>query len=223
MQVCMTPPNLADIERCLSPDRWARFSGTVAANGGEAEDALRLYAWQARVMGGFWPLLQCAEVVTRNAVTYALQASFGASWLTNQAWLKTLPSGGRKPPRAVFHELWRKYKAPSIVVANSEFWLWEHLLSARYEPHLWAKHFAHAFPGAAERGVSRQTLADQVEKIRRFRNRIAHHDQIVTLDLRALHQSALDVIRSVSPSFCAWAQSEFEVLGVIDRRPSCMP
>lgn len=216
----MTLPNLADIERCLSPDRWARFTGVATSSGGGVDDAHLLYAWQARVMGGFWPLLQSAEVLTRNAVAQALQASFGAGWLTNAAWLKTLPTSGSKSPRSAFDQLWKKYKAPSIVVANSEFWLWEHLLSARYQPHLWARHYATSFPGAVTRGVSRQVLADQVEKVRRFRNRIAHHDQIVTLDLYAHRQAALDVIDAVSPAFRAWAQAEFDVLELIKARPS---
>lgn len=223
MQACMAPPPLADIERCLSPDRWARFTGVATAGGGQADGAASLYAWQARVMGGFWPLLQCAEVGVRNAVASAVQASFGTGWLTNQAWLKTLPARGSKAPRTVIDGLWRKYKAPSIVIANSEFWFWEHLLSARYEPHLWTKHFAASFPGAAQRGLTRQALTDQVEKVRRFRNRIAHHDQVVTLDLFAQRTAALDVIGAVSPTFCAWATEQFDVLDLINQRPSFSP
>lgn len=70
------------------------------------------------------------------------------------------------------------------IVAELPFGFWVSLLSRRYDRHLWVPALYKAFPGY--RGT-RESLRDNFETMRLFRNRIMHHEPVHHRHLAADH------------------------------------
>lgn len=185
------------IEGSLSVARLARY---LVASRNDKHYALRLYVWNIRLCEAFYLPTQIAEVSVRNAIHCALLAKHGPDWHTRGSFLCTLPDRLRKELDDVIRTERAAYgtnMTADHLVSGLSFGFWLHLLTKNYEGVFWPTYFATCFPNMPAT-TSRDKLYKKVDKLRLFRNRIAHHKPIFDRSPKTEYNSLLEVIRWIS-------------------------
>jgi hypothetical protein len=200
----------------ISADRFATYESVT---GGDAGVALRLYVWNIAVSSAFWGPLQVLEVALRNALHERLIACFGREdwWNAESLALTTV----HQQIIATAHErLAQERKMPTSgrIVAQLSLGFWVGLLGAghNYEMTLWRPALRHAFTEGV--GTRRQLYKD-FDRLRTFRNRIAHHEPIFHRHLAADHMHIVRLIRLISPVAAEWVTENSRVEAVLAVRP----
>jgi len=88
----LAQPIAPAIRLALSYARFATYEAAAASAGLSPEDAVTLYAWNARVSGALLTPLHICEVAVRNAVSDALTAVYGAHWPWDKNFENSLPA-----------------------------------------------------------------------------------------------------------------------------------
>jgi hypothetical protein len=101
------------------------------------------------------------------------------------------------------------------VVAELSFGFWIGLLANRYHQSLWVPTLQHAFPRF---GGRRTQLHGDLERLRKLRNRAAHHEPIFARNLTTDHEVVLDIIGYLEPQARTWTTTHSRVTGVIAER-----
>jgi hypothetical protein len=57
--------------------------------------------------------------------------------------------------------------------------------------------------------VDRAVLHGQADSLRRLRNRIAHHEPLLDVDVGGAYRRAAAMVRWISPEKAAWAESRW--------------
>jgi hypothetical protein len=209
---------MAALEGALSPARLARY---MPAAENDKNLALRLYIWNARLCEAFYLPTQFAEVVARNAIHKPVLKRFGPSWHTENRFKGLLPDRLRDELECVVREE-RKCRGNDLtvnhVVAGLSFGFWLHLLTHSYEHHLWQNGLRHSFPNLPKKAGLRE-LYGQFDRLRKFRNKIAHHYAIFDRGPMAEFQNTLEVIGWVCEDTKWLAKELSNVASVISRRP----
>ena len=166
-----------DFEKAFSP---ARLSKYLRACGGDSAMALTLYRHNIKLCQKIYGVLNIFEVVLRNAINEHYKAYYSDSdWIKNQ-----LVSGGmleNHPQRLVVQKTITdlvnagKYTNDRIVSSVS-FGFWTHLFSRRPFS-IGGQSLLHIFPARAK-GLGQRTIYNDLQAIKTFRNRIAHHEAI---------------------------------------------
>ncbi len=182
----------------ISPPRFSTYLNYYE---GAQKPALRLYAWNIELSSAFWGPLGILEVLLRNSMHAQLSKGRRDDWWNadevhlmdreGQAFSETvrkLEKAGNTNPTA------------DDVVGSSSFGVWVGLLDVGVPRHhfldypiaLWEPRLKHAFPHL--NGVKRKQLHGELNRIRIFRNRVAHHEPI----FRANSASTIDLIATVA-------------------------
>ena len=183
------PSTLDAIEAAMSPARLMRFGrGTTS----DRHYALRLYVWNARLCEEFYLPCQIAEVTIRNAIHSTLSRRFSDMWFDNAGFMGQMV--GKYATEVVrVAKAQRALRGTAFtadhLVAEMTFGFWVHLLTSRYEDLLWQGGVFRSFPNVPE-GVTRENVYLRVNRLRNFRNKVAHHfaifDQRPTTEYRNL-------------------------------------
>lgn len=173
------------ITKTLSSHRLATFS---AAPGFSANaTVLEKYSWHALVSAAFFASLHICEVVIRNGVDEALSDIYGPDWPWSRTFERSLPNPAGYHFNAT-KELLRaraqlQVGASGKVIAELKFAFWCHMFTSRYQVRIWNTNMHSVFPNvpaAYSTSHARQAIYLELESLRRFRNRIAHHEPILT-------------------------------------------
>jgi hypothetical protein len=209
-----SPDFLADLERTLTRVRIARY---ITATGGDLAEALQLYEKNIALSEALFGFLHGLEIAVRNSLHHVLSADIGT-----QDWYKNnLPLPFPTVPRLVFtipmqkmiDKARRNVGSPAPVgklIAELTFGFWPFLISGQFH-NLWSASSHQAFPHAR---VPRSHVHTRLETIQRLRNRIAHHEPILssqnavytghashsTIDL----PSILECVSWISPATADW-------------------
>lgn len=177
-----------------------RFATYLQARGGDQADALALYRWNIEVSAAFLVPLHVLEVTLRNAIVEAIEGVHGGTWPWSAGFIRSLPNP-RAPnysPKRDLQALCQKHQTAGKIIADLKFVFWEKMLTSRHQDRLWGNAFPVVFPNAPQVPVgsaqNRTDLRNDVEEIRKLRNRIAHHEPIFT---RALHDDLDRMVRAV--------------------------
>lgn len=182
-----TTQQILDLEAVLSPPRFGTY---LREAGGDRHKAMDLYCWNTDISAAFYVMLQFCELAIRNGAVEAVEAVFGPNWHLNRGFAYTLPvlRGGRGyQPRDDIQACAVRLPTAGKVVAELKFAFWQHLFVRGQQARIWDTHLAHAFPGYDKTltpAQARARMFDHIEKIRRLRNRIAHHEPIFARNLR---------------------------------------
>ena len=198
--------SLQTLARLLSPQRFDTF---VRAAGGDLETALRLYAWNIEISSAFWGSFHMLEVSLRNTLhTQLVTLAKRDDWWNARL---LLPRDSKKD---LLHNDTKKIVQEAIstakgkqtakgeelesghVVAELSFGFWIGMLANRYHQRLWEKTFVHTFPHYT--GL-RIPLHDDLERLRKLRNRIAHHEPIFKRNLAIDHDKICGLIGFTLP------------------------
>lgn len=203
--------------KSISADRFGRYESEM---GGDADMALRLCLWNIAVTSAFWGPLQVLEVALRNALHDRLTARF-----SREDWWKarslTLTVVHQRAVADAYGRLAQSRRMPTSgrIVAELPLGFWVGLLGAgsNYEMTLWRPALRHAFSGST--GTRKQLHMD-LDRLRTFRNRIAHHEPIFNRHLAADHMHIVRLIGLISPVAAEWVTENSRVEAVLAVRPA---
>lgn len=170
------------VKRALSADRLGTYENAVAKLDARSTP-LDLYLWNARISAAFLIPLHIGEVVIRNAVSDALTRIHGPRWPWVQGFADSLPSpaNGYNPRRELLRAAARCANGTSQIIPTLSFVFWQKMFTQRFDVRVLARCMGAVLPGAdtaAPRHVTRAHIHNDLEQIRRLRNRIAHHEPI---------------------------------------------
>lgn len=117
-------------------------------------------------------------------------AAYGADWITGNAC--PLHADARDEIERTGEKLKKPGHSQSDFVAELSFGFWVGLLGPRYDATLWRRALFRAF--LAGGGRRRTIVHGRFNALRRFRNRIAHHEPIFHLDLETFHSETIEAI-----------------------------
>jgi len=216
------PHTFQCLESTLSAPRLGRYLGEAK---GDKHYALRLYVWNGRLCEAFYLPSQMAEVATRNAIHKALIAKHGDNWFERGAFLCALPERLRKELNEVMRKERETYGAAATVnhfVSGLTFGFWIHLLTAKFDDVFWPSSFASCFPNKP-RNINRQALYDRAERLRVFRNRLAHHKPIFDRAPKSEYQNLLELVKWVCVETHWFTLQISHVDQTINAKPPILP
>lgn len=142
---------------------------------------------------GLYPSLQAFEITLRNALHDAISDQYGARWFNDPKVLRT--DNGRKMIRSAEEKIVRARRQsiavvreatdfPDRIVAANDLGFWTHLFNDPFEQGpgkpkpLWPAMATKVFPNAPRTFREHRRLGQRLDSIRRFRNRVFHHEPI---------------------------------------------
>lgn len=183
------------IRKAVSSERFAAYQNRSNQN-----DLLALsnYSWNISLCESLYPTLQTFEVVLRNGINDAATAEFNA-----QEWFYgRLEPAEENSVKEIEERLGRQRKplTASNFISEFTFGFWVSLFSGRYHHGAWPRLLASVFSGMPAEQRSLNRLGRLLERIRRLRNRVFHHESIwYWQDLAAQHRLILDVTGWINP------------------------
>ncbi|MFC0626065.1 hypothetical protein [Kribbella deserti] len=231
-----TPHPGAWVEAWLSAPR---FSVYLAAALGDRQRSLDLYEWNTQISSAVLHDLAHLEVGIRNAYDAALtqHAHFTSHWTTNphQVFAPVYrtkrvydPSAGRRVPRRVdvnqkprqtleraIGEAGGTNAPPGKIVAQLMFGFWRYLSSAAHEVSLWRPYLHHAFAA----GTSRPDVDVRMGDLHELRNRVAHHEPLLTWDLVKTQQQLAELADLISPELAQHIAASSKVTELLAAKP----
>lgn len=201
----------------------ARINTYVIAASNDESAALELYAWNAQVSGAFLTPLHICEVVVRNTVSETLESIYGGRWPWSQGFERSLtnPANGYNPRKDLQNSRGRA-ATTGQVISELKFVFWQKMFTARYDQRLWEQNLGRVLPNldqAKTVGQLRGEIYDELEQIRKLRNRIAHHEPIFTRNLEDDFQKIVKLVEFRCQVTASWMVSNQQALDVIKANP----
>lgn len=103
----------------------------------------------------------------------------------------------------------------SRVVAGVSFGFWAGLFAREYEE-LWRQRLRNAFAHGA---VTRKDLTQPLRLVQRFRNRLAHHDCLLSQAVEDRVEDMLRIASLIDPDAAAWIRTQSGVLDALAAKP----
>lgn len=189
MPLVLTSADIVAITSALSASRLSSYAPPTSLSDptASAQYPLELYRWNAAISGAFLTPLEIYIVVFRNAIAEAIEAKYGANWPWVSSFERALPNSvtGYSPKQDLL-SVRSKFKSTGKVIPELKLIFWSQMLTSRYDERLWKPFMLHIFPNIpASQNIdkARATMYRDMEQLRRFRNRIAHHEPIFKLPL----------------------------------------
>jgi hypothetical protein len=191
------PYSLADLQQLevlLSKERLTYYAKA------DFREAIRDYEQNTLLAEGFYGILQGAEIATRNSIHNAMTTGLShADWYGYVSW-------GTRESDALDEakdKLIKRGKSlsPGGIVAELTFGFWVQLTARKYEKSLWVPYIHKAFPAIT---TDRKGLNNRLNGILWLRNRIAHHERILHLDLRLKYTEIIEAVRWICPITATW-------------------
>lgn len=203
----------AVIEPFLSHSRWRTYADEAARAGTSAE---ALYSWNSQMSAALFEVLGHLECALRESVDCQLRtwnsrqgdARFVPGVAAGPDW--ALPSEAAAPLRSLVsgkcteaRSRVRKSGSPSHddIVAQLSFGAWVSLIprssrnSHAKQWRLWDEAIVLAFPGL--RGGSPRELHRRLAKLQELRNRIAHHENLLSVNPVARLGDVLAILAAI--------------------------
>lgn len=202
----------------------ARASVYLAEASGDAARARDLYTWSTEVSGALHAQLSYVEIAVRNAIDPVLtswnaaQPGFGPNWTAERGAatpLYGLLKGSLSAARtnAVKESQRRphthgRHNAPVThddMISQLMFGSWVKLVhstdGSQNQALLWASAIHQAFPNVPSADAERIRLGRQLETMRRLRNRVAHHDNLLAVNVRGRLNESLSLLAKIDHDF----------------------
>lgn len=202
---------------------WGLLSETrmepyLRSSAGDRGDALALYEWSSRISSAAFEVVGHLEVLLRNALDRCLREHFrederGIPW-----FLLPTPGGDHVADAvAAVRERLRPQGKESRhqIIAGLSFGFWTGLLGPKYEE-LWRDALHRAFPNSSGR---RKQASLAAERVRKFRNRLAHHDSMINVDVPFEFRQVVELACYIDPNAARWLEQRSEVMAVYAQRP----
>jgi hypothetical protein len=183
----------------------------VATGFSAGTDVLEKYSWHALTSAAFFASLHICEVAVRNGVASALELTYGPDWPWNPTFEHSLPNP-RGPNFKPKDELLRARAKMALgatgkVIAELKFAFWCHMFTSRHQVRIWDAHIRNMFPNLPTGytpAQARQAIHNELDSLRKFRNRIAHHEPILADPLSHRKASIQTLLNWRCADILAW-------------------
>jgi hypothetical protein len=215
----MKPIDPAAIPRLIDAIGPSRFGTFTKATGENITEAIRLYSWNVDVSASLWGGFHILEVTLRNAFHAELAHCLGLSdwWAAAPLSIedeKAISDAVRFLRRAK-RDAWE----PDDPVAELSFGFWIGLIANRYHARFWTPALRNAVPHYSGR---RGHLHTALERLRKLRKRVAHHEPIFERDLSYDHAMLLSLLGYVNPASRMWAHSHSRLPAILKGKPATL-
>ena len=178
----------------------ARFEPYRSSHPRSDEDGYAAYAWNIALCESLYPALNGVEIALRNAIQSAAENYFGSGlWFAGR--LRWQEEDRINKLRNKIDPLGVKALTAGDFVSGLSLGFWVDLFKRSYEQILWPWLLRQVFPYAPRRQRDREGLYQRLNRIRRLRNRVFHHEPIWHWnDLSEHHRQILETIGWISPA-----------------------
>lgn len=187
-----------NIKKALSHSRMATYE-KYAAQG----KALELYCWNLCASSAILECIAVCEVVIRNAVSEALIKAYGENWY----WNKTFVASLQHKARTALEKVTTKFDDIDRVIPELPFFFWQSLFTTRFDNKIWNDHLQTVLPNVIQDKRIRGEIFNDLERIRKLRNRIAHHEPIFQRNLKLDYDLIIKLICYRCADTAAWVQN----------------
>lgn len=229
----MDPGSVAALDALVSTPRLAPY---LSACSGDITKARRLYVWNMEVSAAFWGAISSVEVALRNALHQQFQRHFNRPDWWNHANAQQLASDAVDKEAKLRQEhrrqsAARRGAAPGAddVVAALSFGFWSTMVaspkSALEQNKFWHVCAHKAFPNWVYRhndARNRQAFIRRLEHLRKFRNRVAHHEPIHGRDLVDDNNRLVAMARFMDVELAHLVNGHSRVPAVLSRRDAAI-
>lgn len=196
--------NWNDLEKHFSLARLGRYR--ASCDGDEAR-AARAYVNNILLAEAMMPMLNVLEIALKNSIHRRLAILYGRldwweAWIGNPlfAWQSREIAGARA-------KLQRRLETatPDKIVAELAFGFWSSLFNVQFQSVLW-KDLRLVFPRCPKVQRQRHTISAALNQVRKLRNRVFHHEQLLWLtpSLIDLHAIGIEVAGWLDPQLSPW-------------------
>lgn len=200
----------------------ARMRPYLLEADGDHKTAINLYKWNAELSAACFEVMSHLEVLIRNALDGCLQdymkeQTCGIPWFLmpiNSGPTQTSISASIDATRLRLRA--QKKEIRPQIIANLSFGFWTNLLGTPHEE-LWRHALHSAFPQSSGK---RKDVAAACNNLRLFRNRLAHPDSLLAVDVPFQLRKMLLVAGWIDPDARTWLESIERVSYVYSRRPT---
>jgi hypothetical protein len=205
------------ILRAISPDRFQTY---LVAAGHDQVRAFKLYLWNAQLGEAFHVPIQAVEVGLRNCVNVGLTQQFGNEWWKNKTLEDILDAERKADLSVVSHRIRNRNLrlCTAQIVAGMSFGFWVGMLDGRYNKHIWSRHLRVAFPHFPD-GRGRKSLFKTAGEIASLRNRISHHEPLISRDSSFDFNNVMTFMEWICPHTTAWIRPHCRVPLVLRQKP----
>ncbi len=224
----------------------ARLAPYLDAVGGDHGRACDLYLWANDLAGALHSTVAFVEVSVRNAMNRELRiwnsrqgSGYGADWALRKGAAPLLyqlvtknsleyaqncarKEAGRRPKG---HPRYRVQITHDDVVSQLMFGTWVSLIHPR-DPQapqrcaqLWKVSLCRSFPHADPSDSGRKKLGKQLERVRKLRNRVAHHDSLLDVEVLRRLNDMLAVLRAVDSRLPSLAMTRNRIRSILKEDP----
>lgn len=186
---------LLALERVLSSDRFETYLALANYN---RQEALGLYKQNIRSSEKLYTILHILEVCLRNRIDEILSQEFGSEWYYGHL-IEFLAT-----QKLLIKEVTAKNKGGRLI-AHLPFGFWTAFFSRAYDG-LWRHKLRFIFDKKGP--LTRSEIARILKDLRILRNRVAHHESILKLDLEKLEKEAFTLIEWLSESALLWLRED---------------
>lgn len=217
---------LTAIKTALSPGRIQTYEAATKAFGHDDPCVLALYAWNAEVSAAFLAPLHICEVVIRNAVSDVLDVVYGPRWPWDRNFVLSLPNPQQAPniynPRRDLQGVAAKQPTTGKVIPELKFVFWQQMFTRRHDIRLWNTHLTRVFPNHDRSKTIvalRKEIYANLEVIRIFRNRIAHHEPIFSRNLQEDLQRLVELVQQRCTLVASWMAANQGIARLLSQTP----
>lgn len=169
--------NKESIENIISSERLNPYLKKHDSN---FDNAIEHYKANIRISEAFYPLMSIIEIGLRNNVNEQLTRRFKTEkWYENAEFIKVVSSYqiGRIEDARKSILISKKEITSGRIISELTFGFWTSLFDSKYDKTLW-KNLRFSFPNCPKDIRQRKTISGKFNGIRKFRNRLFHHEAI---------------------------------------------
>jgi hypothetical protein len=223
----------AALERVFSPQRLAAYAD--ASDPGNVRETLARYLWNLALANAILPALHTLEIAFRNELARAarkLTASRSFQTAGIPSWLDASPTMllererdkvlAAKERMGTDPHRWTEGR----LIARLGFGFWVALCSNAYTdtrsegPRLWPRALDIAFLKRPRSVTTRAEVFHRFDRIRKFRNRVAHHQSVWNQDYLVQHDYLLESLSWISPQLTEALRQMSPASAVFQARPT---
>jgi hypothetical protein len=192
-----------DFEESLSLERFGRYLAWAA---GDRERAIDLYTLNAQISECLYTPLHMLEVALRNRIHTVLAAAAHDRWFDDPEFQKGNRQAEQLAKAKVELAEDGKDLSPGRVVAALTFGYWTAFFGPGYED-TWRKGLHAIARDSNGKSLRRKDFSAPLTPIRVLRNRIAHHEPILSWNLPKHHENIVLLTEWLSPPAALWCRT----------------
>lgn len=202
--------NATTLHLRLSPERLTRYAELAPTS---IIKQLQLYAWNTALSESLYTPIQGLEIVARNHFHVQLTEHFGEKWYNNPQIKFAYPQASVLKQAENTLKKEKKMIVPSNLISLLPFGFWTGLLGPKYETTIWRTCLYNAFTNKPVPFL-RKTAHYEFNRICILRNRIAHHEPILKMDLINHYTWLIKMINWFCKEMACWinGQSRFVII-----------